>query len=68
MPSQIVLVQSSIVYCMVHMYILLLLVFEHRGSRKIFLLSFASLFGVIGAVCLWLLFTQGVAVMGQWGD
>lgn len=67
MPEQNILVQISIAYCMVHMYVLLLMLYEHRGSPKVFWSSTAALFTVTGAVCLWIMVTQGIAAMGQYG-
>ena len=34
MPDQNIWVQLSIAYCMVHMYVLLLLLYEYRFKRK----------------------------------
>lgn len=67
MPEQNILVQISIAYCMVHMYVLLLLLYEHRGSKKVFWSSATALFIVTSAACLWIMVTQGIAAMGQYG-
>lgn len=67
MPEQSLLVQISIVYCMVHMYVFLLLFYEYRCSRRTFILSGTAAFLVTSGVCLWILLTQGVAAMGQYG-
>lgn len=61
------LVQISIIYCMVHMYVFLFLFYEYRCSRRVFAITAISFFLVISSGCLAILFTQGVAVMGQWG-
>lgn len=67
MPEQNILVQISIAYCMVHMYVLLLLLYEHRGSKKVFLGSASALFIVTSAACVWIMVTRGIAAMGQYG-
>ena len=67
MPGQSVLVQSSIIYCMIHMYVLLLLFYEYRCSKRTFILSALTVIFVTSAICLWILFTQGIAAMGQYG-
>lgn len=67
MPEQNILVQISIAYCMVHMYVLLLLLYEHRGTKKVFWSSATALFLVTSSICLWIMVTQGVAAMGQYG-
>lgn len=67
MPEQSLLVQISIVYCMVHMYVFLLLFYEYRCSRRTFILSGTAAFLVTSGVCLWILLTRGVAAMGQYG-
>ena len=67
MPDQNIWVQLSIAYCMVHMYVLLLLLYEHRGSKKVFWGSATALFIVTSAVCLWIMVTRGIAAMGQYG-
>lgn len=67
MPSQNVLVQISIVYCMFHMYIFLFLFYEYRCSKRTLIISSIAVFFSIGAVCLWIMCTQGIAAMGQWG-
>lgn len=67
MPSQNIYVQISIIYCMVHMLVLFFLFYEYRGSRKRFWAVTGTVIGLISAACLYLLFTQGVAVMGQYG-
>lgn len=67
MPSQNVLVQISIVYCMVHMYIFLFFFYEYRCSRRTFTISSVVVFSIVGAACLWVMLTQGIAAMGQWG-
>lgn len=67
MPEQNILVQISIAYCMVHMYVLLLLLYEHRGTKKVFWGSATALFVVTSAACLWIMVTKGIAAMGQYG-
>lgn len=67
MPSQSILVQISIIYCMVHMYIFLFLFYEYRCSKRTFVILALIVFFVIGAICLWIMFTQGIAAMGQKG-
>lgn len=67
MPQQNILVQISIVYCMVHMQALLLLLYEHRGSKRVFWCSLTAMALVTGGVCLWILVTRGLATMGQYG-
>lgn len=67
MPDQNIWVQLSIAYCMVHMYVLLLLLYEYRGSKKVFWCSATALFIVTSAVCLWIMVTRGIAAMGQYG-
>lgn len=67
MPEQNILVQISIAYCMVHMYVLLLLLYEHRGTKRTFWVSATALFVVTSAVCLWIMATKGIAAMGQYG-
>lgn len=67
MPEQNILVQISIAYCMVHMYVLLLLLYEHRGTKKVFWTSATALFLITSAVCLWIMMTKGIAAMGQYG-
>lgn len=67
MAGQSVLVQISIVYCMVHMYFILLLFYEYRCSRRTFFLTGGALFAVTSGACLWILFTRGVTAMGQYG-
>ena len=61
------LVQISIIYCMVHMYIFLFLFYEYRCSRRTFQITAAILFLVVSVACLWIYFTRGIAAMGQWG-
>ena len=61
------LVQISIIYCMVHMYIFLFFFYEYRCSRRTFRISAAILALFVSAVCLRIYFTQGIAAMGQWG-
>lgn len=60
-------VQISIIYCMVHMLVLFLLFYEYRGSRRRFWTVTGTVIGLISVVCLYLLFTRGIAVMGQYG-
>lgn len=67
MPEQNILVQISIAYCMVHMYVLLLLLYEHRGTKKVFWSSATAVFLVTSAACLWIMATKGIAAMGQYG-
>lgn len=61
------LVQISIIYCMVHMYIFLFFFYEYRCSKRTFRITAVILFLVISAACLWIYFRQGIAAMGQWG-
>lgn len=61
------LVQISIVYCMIHMYIFMLLFYEYRCSKRTFFLSGTAVFLVTSGICLWILFTRGLAAMGQYG-
>lgn len=67
MPDQNIFIQISIIYCMVHMYVLLLLLYEHRGSKRAFWIGLVCIFTVTSSICLWIMFTQGIAAMGQWG-
>ena len=67
MAEENVLVQISIIYCMVHMLVLFLLFYEYRGSRRRFWTVMGIAIGLISAACLYLLFTRGIAVMGQYG-
>ena len=67
MADQNSLVQISIIYCMVHMLVLFLLFYEYRGSPRRFWTVTGVVIGVISVICLWLLFTQGRAAMGQYG-
>ena len=67
MPGQSVLVQISIIYCMIHMYVFLFLFYEYRCSKPTFIISGATVILVTSGICLWILFTRGVAVMGQYG-
>lgn len=67
MPGQTVLVQSSIIYCMVHMYIFLFFFYEYRCSKRTFRITAVMLFLAASAACLWIYYTQGLAAMGQWG-
>lgn len=67
MSDQNIFVQISIIYCTIHMYVVLLLLYEHRGSKKIFRVSTAALFTISGAACLYIMFTQGISAMGQYG-
>lgn len=67
MSNQNIFVQISIIYCTIHMYVVLLLLYEHRGSKKIFRVSTAALFTISGAACLYIMFTQGISAMGQYG-
>lgn len=52
---------------MVHMLVLFSLFYEYRGARRRFWTVTGITISLISAVCLYLLFTQGVAVMGQYG-
>lgn len=67
MYSTNVLVQISIIYSMVHMYIFLFFFYEYRCTRRTFRITATILFLVLSTVCLWIFFTQGIAAMGQWG-
>lgn len=67
MSDQNILVQISIVYCMVHMYVLLFFFYEYRCSKRTFLISSTVVFFLVSAACLWIMFTQGIAAMGQQG-
>ena len=67
MPGQSVLVQISIIYCMLHMYVILLLFYEYRCSRRTLIISGLTLISVVSGICLWIMFTRGIAVMGQYG-
>lgn len=67
MQDQNVFVQISIIYCMVHMLVLFFLFYEYRGSRRKFWTVTGMVIGLISVVCLHLLFTQGIAAMGQYG-
>ena len=67
MPGQNVFVQISIIYCMVHMLVLFALFYEYGGSRRRFWTVTGIVIGLISVVCLYLLFTRGVAAMGQYG-
>lgn len=60
-------VQISILYCMVHMYIFLFLFYEYRCSKKVFFISAISIFIVTSAICIYIMFTQGITAMGQQG-
>ena len=67
MASQSVLVQISIIYCMIHMYVFLFLFYEYRCSRRIFIISGSAVILVTSAICLWIFYTRGLAAMGQYG-
>ena len=67
MAEQSVLVQISIIYCMIHMYVLLYLFYEYRCSRRTFIISGAAVISVTSGICLWIFYTQGLAAMGQYG-
>lgn len=67
MTDKNIFVQISIIYCMVHMLVLFFLFYEYRCSRKTFWIATGTVIGSISVVCLWVLFTQGVAAMGQYG-
>ena len=67
MPGQSVLVQISIIYCMIHMYVLLFLFYEYRCSRRTFIISGSAVILVTSAISIWIWFTQGLAAMGQYG-
>ena len=67
MPSQSVLVQISIIYCMLHMYVLLFLFYEYRCSKRTFIISGAAVISVTSGICLWIFYTRGLAAMGQYG-
>ena len=61
------LVQISIVYCMIHMYIFMLLFYEYRCSKRTFILSGTVVFLITSGICLCILFTRGLSAMGQYG-
>ena len=67
MPAQSVLVQISIIYCMVHMYVFLFLFYEYRCSRRTFIISGGTVIFVTSAISLWIFYTRGLAAMGQYG-
>ena len=67
MPGQSVPVQLSIIYCMIHMYVLLFLFYEYRCSRRTFILSGGAVILVTSAISIWIWFTRGLAAMGQYG-
>ena len=67
MAEQSVLVQSSIIYCMVHMYVFLFLFYEYRCSRRTFIISGSAVILVTSAICLWVFYTQGITAMGEYG-
>lgn len=67
MANQSVLVQLSIVYCMIHMYVLLFLFYEYRCSRRTFIISGSAVILVTSAICLWIYYTQGITAMGEYG-
>ena len=67
MAEQSVLVQISIIYCMVHMYVFLFLFYEYRCSRQTFIISGSAVILVTSAISLWIFYTQGLAAMGQYG-
>lgn len=67
MTDQNPLLQLSIVYCMVHMLVLFALFYEYRGSRRRFWTVTGIVIGLISAACLYLMFTRGIASMGQYG-
>ena len=52
---------------MVHMLVLFSLFYEYRGTRRRFWTTTGITIGLISVICLYLLFTQGVAAMGQYG-
>lgn len=67
MTSPNLLVQVSIIYCMVHMYLFLFLFYEYRCSKRTFRIAAVVVFSIVTALCLWIFFTWGIAAMGQWG-
>ena len=67
MAGQSVLVQISIIYCMVHMYVFLFLFYEYRCSTRTFIISGSAVILVTSAICLWVFYTRGLAAMGQYG-
>ena len=52
---------------MIHMYVFLFLFYEYRCSRRIFIISGSAVILVTSAICLWILYTRGLAAMGQYG-
>ena len=67
MAEQSVLVQISIIYCMIHMYVFLFLFYEYRCSKRTFIISGSAVVLVTSAICLWVFYTRGLAAMGQYG-
>ena len=67
MAEQSVLVQISIIYCMIHMYVLLFLFYEYWCSRRTFIISGSAVILVTSAISLWIFYTRGLAAMGQYG-
>ena len=60
MPGQSVLVQISIIYCMIHMYVLLFLFYEYRCSRRTFIISGAAVICVTSGISLWIELTSAL--------
>ena len=52
---------------MIHMYVLLFLFYEYRCSRRTFIISGTVVICVTSGISLWIMFTRGIAVMGQYG-
>ena len=67
MAEQSVLVQISIIYCMIHMYVFLFLFYEYRCSKRTLIISGSAVVLVTSAICLWVFYTRGLAAMGQYG-
>ena len=67
MAGQSVPVQLSIIYCMIHMYVLLYFFYEYRCSRRTFIITGSAVILVTSAISIWIWFTQGLAAMGQYG-
>ena len=67
MAGQSVPVQISILYCMVHMYVILFLFYEYRCSKRTFIISGGAVILVTSAISIWIWYTRGLAAMGQYG-
>ena len=58
MPGQSVLIQISIIYCMIHMYVFLFLFYEYRCSMRTFIISGGAVIAVTWAISLWIFYIQ----------